>query len=62
MPVKVSFYNGKVSNVKPEYDVCKKIAKARCVSLGEVRREAIKSYSNNKSLNIKSESNNKMNN
>ena len=61
VPVKVSFYNGKVSNVKPEYDVCKKIAKARCVSLGEIRREAIRSYSNNESLNIKSESDNKMN-
>lgn len=62
VPVKVSFYNGKASNVKPEYEVCKSIAKEKCVSLGEVRREVIKSYSNNKSSNIKLADNNKMNN
>lgn len=62
VPVKVAFYDGKVSNVKPEYEVCKKIAKAKCVALGEVRREVIKSYSKNKSSNIKSVDNNKINN
>lgn len=62
VPVKVAFYDGKVSNVKPEYEVCKKIAKAKCVALGEVRREVIKSYSENKDLNIKSVDNNKINN
>lgn len=61
VPVKVAFYDGKVSNVKPEYEVCKKIAKAKCVALGEVRREVIKSYSKNKSSNIKSVNNNKIN-
>lgn len=62
VPVKVAFYDGKVSNIKPEYEVCKKIAKAKCVALGEVRREVIKSYSKNKSSNIKSVDNNKINN
>ncbi|MDQ0459863.1 uncharacterized protein (TIGR00299 family) protein/uncharacterized protein (TIGR00268 family) [Clostridium sardiniense] len=62
VPVKVAFYDGKVSNIKPEYEVCKKIAKAKCIALGEVRREVIKSYSKNKSSNIKSVDNNKINN
>lgn len=57
MPVKVAFYNGKLSNIKPEYEVCKKIAKEKSVSLGEVRTEVINSYSKNKSSNIKLDDN-----
>lgn len=42
VPVKRSFYGGKVVNEKPEYEICSRLAREHGVSLEEVSREVYK--------------------
>lgn len=37
--IKKSYYKGKLVNLKPEYDDCKKLAKENCVSINSVYNE-----------------------
>lgn len=37
--IKKSYYKGKLVNLKPEYDDCKKLAKENCISINSVYNE-----------------------
>lgn len=37
--IKKSYYKGKLVNLKPEYDDCKKLAKKNCISINSVYNE-----------------------
>ncbi|SHF17507.1 nickel pincer cofactor biosynthesis protein LarC [Clostridium fallax] len=55
IPSKISFYDNKEVNMKPDYDVCKEIAKINNISISEVFHEVIYSYLTSKKDNNKDE-------
>ena len=53
VPVKISYLNGEEIRVKPEYDICKYIAKERGIEINKVYNEIMYEYTKSKKNNSK---------